>query len=41
MSTVVDEIGVDVNIDVIEEYFKRTKNFVNKSYRLIHGIKDE
>jgi hypothetical protein len=41
MSTVVDEKGVDVNIDVIEEYFKRTKEFVDKSYKLIHGIKDE
>jgi hypothetical protein len=41
MSSVVDEIGLDVNIDIIEEYFNRTKNFVDKSYRLIHGIKDE
>jgi hypothetical protein len=41
MGATVDDELVDVNVEIIECYFKRAKKFVENAYNLIHGIKDE
>jgi hypothetical protein len=41
MTVSLEEQSIDVNIDLLLEYFNRTKNFVEKGYNLIHGIKNE
>ena len=41
MTAEVDDKLIDVNIDVLDEYFSRTKDFVEKANKLIYGIKDE
>jgi len=41
MGATVDDELVDINVEIIEAYFKRVKNFVENAYNLIHGIKDE
>ncbi len=41
MSSDVDDKLIDINIDILQEYFDRTKNFVEKAYNLIHNVKDE
>lgn len=41
MGITLDDQIIEVNIERLLEYFKRTKNFVEKAYNLIHGIKDE
>ena len=37
----VDDKPIEANIEIIEEYFKRTKRFVEKANNLVKGIKDE
>jgi hypothetical protein len=41
MSTTLNDKKIDINIDVIKEYFDRAKNFVEKSYNSIHNITEE
>ena len=41
MSSDVDDKLIDINIDILQEYFDRTKNFVEKAYNLIYNVKDE
>ncbi len=41
MESIVEEKSIDINIDTIQEYFERAKNFVERAYNLIHNIKDE
>ena len=41
MTVTVDEQVIEVNIDVLYEYYDRVKNFVENAYKLIHGIKDD
>lgn len=41
MTAIVDDKPMEINIEVIQGYFVRAKNFVEKAYNLIHGIKDE
>ena len=41
MVAVVDEEVLNIDIDIIEEYYARTKIFFENAYNLIHGIKDE
>ena len=41
MGATVDDELVDINVEIIEAYFKRVKIFVENAYNLIHGIKDE
>ena len=41
MGAKVDGKSYDITIDVIEVYYERAKIFVEKAYKLIHGIKDE
>jgi len=41
MEATVDDKLIDIKIDILDEYFKRCKDFVEKAYKLIHKIKDE
>jgi hypothetical protein len=41
MTVTLEDSLLEINIETLLEYFKRTKNFIEKSYNLIHGIKDE
>ena len=41
MTVTMDDRVMEVNIEVILGYFNRTKDFVEKAYNLIHGIKNE
>jgi hypothetical protein len=41
MEAVVDEKDFDVNVEIIQEYFERTKKFFERSNKLVKGIKDE
>lgn len=41
MTAVVDDKSFDIKIETIEEYYHRTKAFVEKAYKLVHNIKDE
>jgi hypothetical protein len=41
MEAIVDENDFDVNVDIIQEYFERTKKFFERSNKLVKGIKDE
>jgi len=41
MTAAVEDKLIDVNIDIIQEYFERVKNFVEKAYNLIHKIENE
>ncbi len=41
MGATVDDELINIKVEIIECYFNRAKKFVEKSYNLIHGIKDE
>ena len=41
MTATVDSKLLAINVEVIQEYFERTKNFVERAYSLIYGKKDE
>lgn len=41
MGAKVDNKFIDINIEIIQEYFERAKDFVERTNKLIHNIKDE
>jgi len=41
MHTNVDDKKINVKVDIIQEYFERIKDFVEKAYNLIYNIKNE
>jgi site-specific DNA-adenine methylase len=41
MTAKLDNELMDINVEVIQGYFERAKNFIEKSYKIVHGIKDE
>jgi hypothetical protein len=41
MTSTLDDQVLEINIENLLGYFKRTKNFVEKAYNLVYGIKDE
>jgi hypothetical protein len=41
MSVNLEDNILDINLEILLGYFRRTKNFVDKAYNLIYGIKDE
>lgn len=41
MTVTMEDRIMEINIEIILGYFNRTKDFVEKAYNLIHGIKNE